>query len=357
MDERIAEFEHMKDSFFIHKSKNDRLEYCVFENMKTKEYIVFDSKDDFNTYTSIPFGGVVACTLNGYIKSNPKSVHHANYKKELQEYGGYNAPDIDERLSLYHVIYGKTLNELISYIKQRDTYKYHDKIALKCSFIREWKKYRYMIYDKVWSEYLSLSETQKADHDFNNTFTNDELKDIVENCHEEAAELSDRLHKIVCERLFIPYDKIYFVFRDEWAYGNVWFSQGEGDIFSRDLYHVLVDNAAKIPRFCPRCGLMYYSNNNKSKYCPECKKQSNDIRKENIKKNPARYLHKRVWDKINAHKDKYDRDFLNSFMNESNYYWHNISGKPSDLQKLDSYQNIDTIEKYQEWLEKKLESL
>ena len=204
MDERIAEFEHMKDSFFIHKSKNDRLEYCVFENMKTKEYIVFDSKDDFNTYTSIPFGGVVACTLNGYIKSNPKSVHHANYKKELQEYGGYNAPDIDERLSLYHGIYGKTLNELISYIKQRDTYKYHDKIALKCSFIREWKKYRYMIYDKVWSEYLSLSETQKADHDFNNTFTNDELKDIVENCHEEAAELSDRLHKIVCERLFIP---------------------------------------------------------------------------------------------------------------------------------------------------------
>lgn len=354
MDERFSQFESMKEAFVTKKLKYDDLRYCVFENMETKEFVIFDSKEDFDSYLIIPFGEVVAHTLNGYMKCNPESVHHEDYKKELLEFG---CEDIEERLSTFHGIYGETLKELIRYIKHRDTYKYDDEIALKCSYIREWKKYRYMIYDRVWGEYIPLSETQKKDHNFNNTFTDEELEKLVESCHESAAELSDSFHKVISERIFIPYDKIYFLFKGNWVYGDVWFSQSEGDVFSRDLYHVLVDKAAKSPRICPRCGMLYYSNNNKSKYCPKCKKQSNDIRKENIKKNPARYLHKRVWDKINAHKDKYDRDFLNAFMNESNYYWHLISGKESDLEKLDTYQNIDTIEKYQEWLEKKLKSL
>ena len=307
MNEHVIEIKKMKESFFAAKMRNFNLRFCVIENTERKEYLVLDSENDFEMGFCIPFGGIVSNLLNSFIKLNPNSVHHNDFKANLLEYGQTFS---DEDIINQYNLRSKDIDQLIRIIKQRDTFKYPDKIALKCAYIRDWKKYRH-IFCEDWDGLES----------------------------EE-----NHLHKVT-EKSFIYYDLIYFDYSGEWTYGNVWFAELEANIFPQDLYHVMVDNSAKLPRFCPRCGLMYYSNNNKSKYCPECKKQSNDIRKENIKKNPTRYLHKRVWDKINAHKDKYDKDFLNAFMNESNYYWHNISGKPSDLQRLDSYQNIDTIEK------------
>lgn len=356
MNDSVVEIEKMKDSFSNAKMDNELLRFCVVESISEKRYIVFDSANNFEIIT-IPFGGLVAPTLNKYMKFNPESIYHESFKANYKEEYGSEAIPYDELLDCFSRC-PKEVDRLIGLVKKRNTAKCDDKVALKCSYLKEWKKYRYIIYHKFWADMIELSRSGKENYEFlRDIFTEKEIDEMIESNHMEAMEISETHHKIIRERCFVPYDEIYFNLFDKWECGKVWFSIGLGQIFIRDLYHVLVDNAVESPRVCPRCGQMYYLNNYKSKYCPECKAHASDIRKENLKKNPARYLHKRVWDKINAHKDKYDKDFLNAFMNESNYYWYKISGKKSGLERKETYLDIDTIEKYQEWLENKLNSL
>ena len=306
-DKIIMDFQILKDS------KKPYINYIIIESEKDKYYIVIDStsnlnSNDYNIFT-IPFGDIALTYLNDFMKESKDSKNRENPLEEMQ-------------ILLDRSNHVKNLMDII---KNRDNYMKasNNPAATQCALVREWKMYRYILYED-WKK--------------------------VE-CEEE-----DSLHLFLNDRNIIYYDTVYFGY-GTWQFGKCWFVHAYPDIFPLDLQHILVDRAVAVPRFCPRCGLMFYSNNNKSKYCPECKKQSAAIRKENIKKNPERYLHKRVWDKIHAHQDKYDRDFLNAFMNESNYYYYTIIGKPTDIKRLNSYQNIDTIEKYREWLENKLNSL
>lgn len=123
----------------------------------------------------------------------------------------------------------------------------------------------------------------------------------------------------------------------------------------KELALIIEEKKRNSKRVCPMCGAIFSSNNFQAKYCDKCRKKPISERRKGVKQS-TRYIHKRIWDRINLSK-KYDRDFLNAFMNESNYYWHTIKGKKCKIEKKEEYLDIRTEEEYREWLINKLDEL
>lgn len=124
---------------------------------------------------------------------------------------------------------------------------------------------------------------------------------------------------------------------------------GIGGLFPIDLMFLL-RNAGAV-HVCARCGQLYLKNNLSSRYCPECKYivGSKGIINENRRKNKARYLHKRILDKLNSKANT--RVNPADFRAESNYYWAVVNGKqPKIIPKVAS-PNVKTEAQYIAWLE------
>lgn len=123
-------------------------------------------------------------------------------------------------------------------------------------------------------------------------------------------------------------------------------------LFEFDLYKVFIDGSCSVFHTCERCKRVYFDNSKKTKYCLACRNDRNEILSEKRKENKARYLHKRIQDKLKQRgKDTTD------FTQESNYYYAVIQQKKPTTKKKDSYQNITSEKDYVTWLEKKLNSL
>lgn len=314
--------------------------YCVLEDMNAKNYLIFDTKNDWK-FMIVPFGDILFNMLNCFIDSSEISVHHS----KLLEYMDEEAVEEMARCKTMC----EDLLDIITHMKANSTYP--DKTALKCSYIREWKKYRYMNRTDIYSKYSDLlsNDISKDDYIIDLYGSLENLKKANE---EEFEEITATLHSIITKDFFVPYDTVYMNCENGWFYGETWFTSDVNFVFSRELYHLFVDNTIEQPHICPRCGHLYYSNNNKSKYCDSCKNNYSDIRKEYRQKNQTRYIHKRINDKL--HSKRYSEEELDRFMIESNYYWDIVKQKEPKTKPESWYLNISTEEEYKNWLENKL---
>jgi hypothetical protein len=138
------------------------------------------------------------------------------------------------------------------------------------------------------------------------------------------------------------------------AVGHAFMVEQFTDLFSLDLFHLLVSWNAQTPRICPRCGQLFLENNAMGKYCRDCKNESGAIYSE-MRRKSVRYFHKKIYDKINQSR-KYDEDFLSAFVLESNFYWDSIRGKATETNPTYTEQ-IKTESDYKAWLERKLKEL
>lgn len=131
------------------------------------------------------------------------------------------------------------------------------------------------------------------------------------------------------------------------------------NIFILDFWEFLFNPIYKKAKliFCPNCGSMFYSNNNKAKYCAVCRQPEvmGKIRYENRKANKARKLHHDIVTLAYSLNSK-GNDISNSFLNESNYYWDIVQGKKPE--KIKEYSaKIKTEADYMKWLENKYEEI
>ena len=216
-----------------------------------------------------------------------------------------------------------------------------------------WLRYRYLCYVENWTRIIHDRDITKADFS-KLKYQPDDKEKFVECCHESAKELEEKLHHIITGEFFIYHDFMSCIISDgSIISGNTYIARDIRDIFSLDLLHIL-NGDTKTPHKCPRCGQLYFSNNNKSKYCSECRTNGNVIRQENRKKNRCRYLHKQITDILNYYnigEDGTDKNGSEKFRIESNYYWAVVQGKiPKQMPK--SYNsNIKTEGNYSKWLQ------
>jgi len=233
--------------------------------------------------------------------------------------------------------------------------KVPDKAGMKAALLSTWKMYRNAKYVSLWKDIIDLSEdTEENYKKESGIYTQENIREIVESNHAEAIELNNSVYNVHIKNFFCFCDYVTFYGTDNFPLiGRGYIARTPGDMFASDLYHVLVSGLAGIPHRCPRCGHIFYPNN-KSKYCDECKKDSSAIRNEK-RRQSVRYFHKKVYDKITLSK-KYDDNFRNDFMNESNYYWDIVQGKEVPDNPL-YRERIKTESQYKKWLEKKLNSL
>lgn len=311
------------------KERNNKLQFSVIEDMENKRYILIDMNDDMK-YECVPFGNYVVRILSNLLAGGKGDIYHTSFLEycKKQDYE-FNEKEVETTIEEKK----KHIDDLIDIILQRDTFKSEDAPDLEAVLINTWKQYRYIHFD-LWYDYI----------------------DLIENGYEEEAldyeyVFSEYLKKhsiIVCN------DMQSIVIDEKWVSGNCWFTENDGFMFARDLYHTLVDcsNDVKIKK-CSRCGHLFIAETNKHKYCPDCKATPNTIRVEQRKKS-VRYLHKRVYDKLNNY-DKYSyngKKMLSDFLAESNYYWDIVRGKEIELNPM--YSNkIKTEAQYRKWLEKK----
>lgn len=103
---------------------------------------------------------------------------------------------------------------------------------------------------------------------------------------------------------------------------------------------------------CARCGQVFTNSNRSSRYCPECRSLvgKQGIINENRKKNKARYLHKRIIDKLNSPANV-TGVCPDDFRAESNYYWAVIQGRQPKVMPKVASPKICTEEEYIRWLE------
>ena len=298
--------------------------FCILENMTEKKYIIFDIKSNWR-YIIVPFGGMIYLLLNMFIDSDKKAVYH---KELLEICPSYTIESMIKCKPMFD-----SLRSVILRMEENNK-QYSDKTALKCSYIREWKKYRYMNLTEFFSKFSCyLDDT-----------------DYPEN---ERQEFFDTIHRIISKNFFVQHDVFYLQSDKGWFHGMTWFATDIDYLFSRELYHLFVDNAIAAPHICPRCGHFYYSNNCRSKYCDLCKSNYNNIRKEYRQKNQARYLHKRINDRL--HSKRFSETDLNDFMIESNFYWDIVRQNTPKTPKEPWYKDIKNEEEYKEWLESKLQ--
>lgn len=123
-------------------------------------------------------------------------------------------------------------------------------------------------------------------------------------------------------------------------------------LFEFDLFKVLVDGSCSVFHICERCKRVYFDNSKKTRYCPICRNERNDILSEKRKENKARYLHKRIQDKLKQ-RGKDTKDFTQ----ESNYYYAVIQQKKPTTKKKNTYQNITSEKDYITWLENVLKTI
>lgn len=339
-----------KNGIFGDKCKT---RFLVAEDLKNKRWVIYDSSD--GSYYERDFGTYVTYVINEFINYSPDSVHHASLFNSVQS--GYISEEDAEKL--YNRGKKNMKNLLDIFAELPDWKKWADLEQLKSIMLDRWKFYRYASFMELWSDYAEVA-SETLDESINR-FTEkypkiekEEIKEICESNKEEAQEFFKTMHENFKKYFVRYYDEIAFIDKDnKERIGRAFLvTNTEINMFPWDLYHVLVSWVTDSPHICPRCGQLYYSNNNKSKYCDSCRNNYSDIRKEYRQKNQARYIHKRINDKL--HSKRYSEEELDKFMIESNYYWDIVKQKEPKTKPESWYLNINTEEEYKNWLESKL---
>ncbi len=329
----------------------DKNTFLAIEDTDNKQWIFYYPYTGL--YTIKPFGHIVADMIFEYLSRLENDVHHNKLLEWYDETGFEYEQGIGGKDAEFLKPYILKLQDVILNL---DRYrKDSHKAEMKAALLETWKMYRNAKYVSTWKNIIDLSaDTEEKHKNKSGIFTQEDIKEIVKSNHAEAIELDVRVYNLHIENSFHFCDYVTFYDNNNIPHtGKGYISCTPGDVFASDLYHVLVSGLAGIPRRCPRCGHIFYPNN-KSKYCDECKKDSSAIRNEK-RRQSVRYFHKKVYDKITL-SNKYDSDFRNDFMNESNYYWDIVQGKDVTVNPL-YREHIKTESQYKKWLEKKLNSL
>ncbi len=338
MYEEIIISDELKDAAVRMMREDNVLRFCILEDMNTKKYIIFDLENDWQ-YMIVPFGDILKTVLNCFLDSSETSIYHRSLSDIVNN-------DTIEKMKQCKPMLKKLL-DIITNMEANSIYP--DKVALKCAYIHEWKRYRYINCVEIYSKYADYFSDNFSKEDIELYGSIEALKKAEE---EELDEISAGIHSVVCKKDLVFYDTVYIPCSNGFVYGKVWFASIIEYVFSRELYHLFVDNTIEQPHICPRCGHFYYSNNNKSKYCDSCKDNYSEIRKEYRQKNKTRYIHKKINDKL--HSKRYSEEELDKFMIESNYYWDIVKQKEPKTKPESWYLNINTEEEYKNWLESKL---
>lgn len=348
------EYDDILTEFSLHSGIDiDEYTLLVVEDIDNRQWILYSSYT--GEYIIKPFGHITADMIYEYLSRIDSDIHHNKlmqwYDENEIEYNAETGEKNAEFLKPY-------ISQLQSIILDLAQYrKLPDKAKMKAALLETWKMFRNAKNVSLFKEIISLSEDTEENYKDvpdRNYFTTEEIKELVESNHSESVKLNNDTYNIHIEKFFRFCDYITFYDHDNVpATGRGYIASTPGDIFASDLYHVLVSGLSGIPRLCPRCGHIFYPNN-KSKYCYDCKKDSTAIRNEK-RRQSVRYYHKKVYDKITQSK-KYDDDFRNAFMNESNYYWDIVQGKEVTINPMYK-ERIKTEVQYKKWLEKKLISL
>lgn len=332
--------------------KKFKTRFLIVEDLKNKKWIVYDGTTGM--YRECDFGAYVTFTINEFINYSPDSVHHASLFNDIQSDYITEA----DATRIYNSGKKAMKNLLDTFAELPDWKKEAEPTLLKKIMLQQWKFFRYASYGKMWAEYAETS-TETLDELIERfavkypKIKTEEIEEIFESNKEAAQEFFETMHKVVKKNFVIYYDEITFIDKDNQdRIGRAFLVDDEIRMFAWDLYHILVSGITETPHICPRCGHLFYSNNNKSKYCDSCKNNYSDIRKEYRQKNQARYIHKRINDKL--HSKRYSEKDLNEFMIESNYYWDIVKQKEPKTKPESWYLNISTEEEYKNWLENKL---
>lgn len=307
----------------------------AFKDDDNKRWIIYDSGTDKTIVVS--FGEVVTNIINTAVTLSPSN---PNYETDLTNYRkngtseallqavikNANSPQFREGINTVR-------RWLISMLKIGAEYTHAD---FECIAVNLWYKYAGMYDFENWAEYFSdVNETDlagfpdtsayRAYSSFNAAFGG--------RCAEVVGFTLIIDGKAVTGRVFLL-DPLF----------------GMGGLFPMDLLYLLKNSSSV--HLCPRCGQLYLNDNLSSRYCPQCKGEvgKQGIINENRKKNKARYLHKRILDKLNS---PANTTGVNSadFRAESNFYWSRIQGKQPKIIPKVSSPKICTEEEYICWLE------
>lgn len=338
-----------KNGIFEDKCKT---RFLIVEDLKNKKWVVYNGVTGM--YRELDFGAYVTFTINEFINYSPDAMHHASLFNDIQS----GCITKEDATRIYNSGKKAMKNLLGTFAELPDWKKWADPEQLKKIMLQQWKFFRYASYGKMWSGYAETA-TETLD-DLIKSFAvkypkieKEEIEEIYESNKEAAQEFFETMHEVVKKNFVIYYDEITFIDKDNKdRIGRAFLVDDEIRMFAWDLYHILVSGVTETPHICPRCENLYYSNNNKSKYCDSCKSNYSDIRKEYRKKNQARYIHKRINDKL--HSKRYSEEVLDKFMVESNYYWDIVKQKEPKTKPESWYLDINTEEEYKRWLESKL---
>lgn len=321
----------------------------VIEDINHKQWVIYDTSKGM--YQEIPFGHIVIELLKEFDMRTEDHIHHRKWIGYMKECGLPDDP-LNERITKDIKPY---ILELKKDIAKIDGYRKSNHLEeMKMALLNDWKRYRMASYENVFRDIMDLTSDNEENYKTYDFMLENEIKESIKSNHEEAVSLARDMYAIHNRYHFCYCDYITFDDKDLVPHtGKAYLALDYPDIFAADLYHVFVSGLSGIPRLCPRCESLFYATN-KSKYCDNCKEDSAVIRNEKRKKS-VRYYHKKVYDKISQSK-KYDNEFRNAFMNESNYYWDIVQGKEV-LQNPSYREKIKTKEQYKLWLEMKLKTL
>lgn len=319
------------------------LRYLIIEDMSNKRWFIYDS--DISRTCFIDFGEYTLFLLNDILGYLPDFPYHEQKREKVSEF-----ITEEEYEDTKNIIYNNK-EKFIELFEIFSTFDNHKKTYSQFEMSKYlyglWLRYRYLCYVKNWTRIIQDHDVTKNDV-FKLKYQPDDIEEFVECCHESAKELEENLHHIITREFFVYHDFMECFIRDgSIVSGNAYVARDIKDIFSLDLLHIL-NGDTKTPHKCPRCGQLYFSNNNKSKYCNECKANSNVIRQENRKNNPCRYLHKQITDILN----NYGEDGSENFRMESNYYWAIVQGNTPKQIPVSYNPNITTEGDYFKWLQK-----
>lgn len=345
--EKIKKYEQVgreTPNYLYREIKKTELRYWILEDTANKQWLIYDSANEQTKL--LPFGEYVTFILNGFLVMQKDHIHYEKYCSALEK-AGMSMQDYDDtakHVSEYADELQKLSDILSGYVQCTKNFS---KNQLESYIYQIWIRYRYCFQDKIWGEYISERNRTTCDYRVSNNPVR--VNKAVDLAHRNADEINQMLHHIVSKYKFIYHDYMSVTWKGETISGRTYVTDSMDYIFSLDLLHILKSDVDS-PRKCPRCNQLFFSNNYKARYCPDCKECSKKIRAENRKNNPCRYLHKQITDLLNNY-----RDGSEAFREESNYYWAIIQGKEPKTIPINFDSSITTEKDYYDWLIKQKE--
>lgn len=310
-------------------SLQDGFKYNIFCDEKNKRWVIREfygnveknnNKHGESRVYVCPFGSRVENTLDAYLSMNPKSPLH-DFLIDRTKLNDEEKKQLD---NIYELNCNR-LNVLLYYLKEmKINPEAQNDIKLKWNI---WRQYRYFEFNDIWNSAM----------------------DIWADWSEGGEYIFNLLDEYVTKNIKFDY-RAWNLEDDNSRIGLVCFCNNCNILFALDLYQILINQSVQY-KICKRCENIFFGNNARSIYCRMCKMESNKIRNDNRKKNPERYLHKQITDRLNYL--CYD---TGNFLNESNYYWDIVRGKSVEFNP--KYRNdIKTKSAYMAWLLETRDSL